>query len=269
MPLQSFRSFGLEENALAVLKQKFDESKPDGLDLLTSVYGSAERCYRSYLRSGKASYDPEVAARNILHTLTFRKEQALDQYENHDAVHQAFESHPLRTRMPIGFSGVSTDGAVVGYAKLGSMNLREIAGESTLREFMSLYLESALRRQDESTRSRGVPCPGSCDVYDCKGVSTWQLLLDVKATRGTLGPVLSLGELHYPETLCRCYVINASSLFTGIWSVTKPFLSERTQKKVTISSSIPKELIAALGGAEALAIMMHAVPEADASTRSS
>jgi len=45
---------------------------------------------------------------------------------------------------------------------------------------------------------------------------------------------LQVVEDNYPETLKKCYVINASSIFPLVFNMCKPFLSEETKKKVII-----------------------------------
>jgi len=137
---------------------------------------------------------------------------------------------------------------VVQYVQLSSMKLRELCRRGNdLSGFVALWLEAALRLQGESTRAARAPCPGTYDVYDCQGTSMWRLLQDVKATRSALGPCLTLGEAHYPNNLCRCFVINAPPLAAAAWAVAKPFLSERTQRKVVLSTGVPAELVATAG----------------------
>ena len=268
MPLKSLRSNTKEESGLTRLRELLEASKPAGLDRLVHAYGSAERCYRCYLNVGEKDkkYDAASAAAGIEETLAFRKELKLDSYRGVEDTHAAFESHRLRPRLPLAFAGTAPDGAVVQYARLSSFKAKELvsaaSGEGELRNLVALWLEHALRLQGESTRARAAPCPGTYDVYDLAGVNMWKLVWECKETRGTLGPILNMGETHYPNNLYRCFIINASGLFTGIWKVIKPFLSQRTQQKVTISTHVPKDLVDAMGGAAKVEDMMATVPEA-------
>jgi hypothetical protein len=43
-----------------------------------------------------------------------------------------------------------------------------------------------------------------------------------------------IGSDYYPETAGPMYFVNASMLCTGVWSMCKGFLDERTIKKVKI-----------------------------------
>ena len=39
---------------------------------------------------------------------------------------------------------------------------------------------------------------------------------------------------NYPETVHKCYIVNAPWAFSSIWSIIKPWLAERTIKKVEV-----------------------------------
>ena len=39
---------------------------------------------------------------------------------------------------------------------------------------------------------------------------------------------------NYPEILGRMFIVNAPFFFTGIWTMVKVFLDEKTRKKITI-----------------------------------
>ena len=52
-----------------------------------------------------------------------------------------------------------------------------------------------------------------------------------------LKSVLSIGMDFYPEALGKIVVCNAPWYFTGVWSVIKTWLDERTRRKITVTSS--------------------------------
>ena len=252
-----------EDKSVGELKSLLACTKPAGeLKCLIHAFGSVDRCLRCFLRAidGNAA----KAAARIESTLAFRREQRLDEYTCRADLEKAFESHPLRRHLPVAFAGTAPDGTIIQYARMRSMNMRELvaaSNEGELRQLVALWLECALQLQGESTRERGEPCKGTYDVYDMKGTNMWSLLWDAKETRHVIGPVLSMGEAHFPENLCKCYVINASSLFGAIWKIATPFLSQRTVDKVSISSSVPGELVYVLGGPSKVHEMMASVPE--------
>lgn len=48
---------------------------------------------------------------------------------------------------------------------------------------------------------------------------------------------------YYPETLHKCFIVNAPFIFPALWAVIKPFLDEKTARKVTIRGSDYKDLL--------------------------
>ena len=47
----------------------------------------------------------------------------------------------------------------------------------------------------------------------------------------------NVGSDYYPEIMGNLFVVNAPYLFSGVWSVVKGFLDERTRKKIQIMGS--------------------------------
>ena len=53
-----------------------------------------------------------------------------------------------------------------------------------------------------------------------------------------------IGQDYYPEIMGQCLIVNAPMLFTGVWSIVKSFLDEKTRKKITIKGgSFHKDLL--------------------------
>lgn len=248
----------------ARLKSSLPPALAFGLDGLAHAHGSEARCCALYLRATGEPPDVTAAISNIKKTLAFRSEHGFDdKFADDAALCHAFESHPLRGKFPFAFPGTAPDGCVILYAQLAPLDLPRLLGgasEVELLRFNALYLERFLRLQGDSTRARGVDCLGTYDIYDLEGGSTWTLLWEAKNHRQLLGRLLEMGEEHYPEQLCRTFVINAPPLFSGIWTLCKLFLSERTKYKVTISATVPPELVEALGGRAAVAKVRAALP---------
>lgn len=46
-----------------------------------------------------------------------------------------------------------------------------------------------------------------------------------------------MAQNNYPETMYKCFVINAPMSFSIIWTIVKGFLNPRTKKKITILGS--------------------------------
>ena len=43
-----------------------------------------------------------------------------------------------------------------------------------------------------------------------------------------------IGQDHYPEILGVSFIVNAPTVFTGVWAVARNFLDEKTRKKIKI-----------------------------------
>lgn len=226
-----------------------------GLNAMVHAWGGEQRCFSCYLQ--RCENDPVKAAERIQQTLSFRKKHALDAIKD---VGLEFDRHPLRKHFPTVFAGPTPEGCVVQFTRLEGLRAAVFtdASQDDVAHFVTLWLEASLRRQGEITRDRGEPCPGVVDVYDCAGFKLRSLLLDVSATRA-LSKAVSLGTHHYPENMHRCFVINAPSAATLLFTMLRPLLHESTQAKVSITSrriGVPPELKAALGGSAAVDALM-------------
>ena len=62
------------------------------------------------------------------------------------------------------------------------------------------------------------------------------------------------------ERSYKCFVINAPSWASFIWSSIRPMLSERNRGKISGSSGVPEALRTALGGEAAVQQMLASVP---------
>lgn len=45
---------------------------------------------------------------------------------------------------------------------------------------------------------------------------------------------MSIMQDYYPEGMAKSFIVNAPMLFSGVWSMVKNFLDEKTVKKVNI-----------------------------------
>ena len=54
---------------------------------------------------------------------------------------------------------------------------------------------------------------------------------------GLVKQAAKIGQDYYPEIMGRTIVVNAPRLFSGVWSVCKGYVDEKTRKKISIISS--------------------------------
>ncbi|CAE7353744.1 SFH9 [Symbiodinium microadriaticum] len=103
------------------------------------------------------------------------------------------------------------------------------------------YADLWIARETERTRCLS----GYLQVYNMQGLSLRQVTSPEVKDR--LKAALSAGGF-YVEAVAHVYVVNASRLFSMAWKLIRGFLSPWTASKITVSSTIPDELIADLGG---------------------
>lgn len=92
-------------------------------------------------------------------------------------------------------------------------------------------------------------------IVDCKGFS---MSLMNKKGREFLKIASTLGENYYPEIMWQMYVINTPLMFKAAWAAIKPFINEKSRKKIKILGTKyqkdlfqivdPDNLPAAIGG---------------------
>ena len=69
---------------------------------------------------------------------------------------------------------------------------------------------------------------------------------------GMLKLASSVGSDYYPEIMGNMFVINAPFFFSGVWSVVKSFIDEKTRKKIKIMSSGHEKVLLELVDANTL-----------------
>lgn len=89
------------------------------------------------------------------------------------------------------------------------------------------YLMIQLDRQTKETKklSRIV------SIYDFFGLNKGHLH---RSALGLFKQTLKITQLYYPEMMERCFFINSPVLFTMTWSMIKPWIAERSVKKIEI-----------------------------------
>lgn len=84
------------------------------------------------------------------------------------------------------------------------------------------------------SKAAGTVVEQSFNIMDIKGVGLGMLTGKVKAF---MKMTSSIAQDYYPETLGKMFVINASTVFSLIFSIVKGFIDEKTQKKISVLKS--------------------------------
>eukprot|EP00931_Biecheleriopsis_adriatica_P110241 TRINITY_DN8449_c0_g1_i1.p1 TRINITY_DN8449_c0_g1~~TRINITY_DN8449_c0_g1_i1.p1 ORF type:complete len:1117 (-),score=203.84 TRINITY_DN8449_c0_g1_i1:48-3398(-) len=109
------------------------------------------------------------------------------------------------------------------------------------------YADAWVSRESERTGR----LQGYVQVFNMEGLRLRHVTSKEIAEK--LKAALSAGGF-YVEAVAHIYVINASKLFEIAWKLVRSFLSPVTASKITVSSSMPQELVEELGGPSAPAL---------------
>lgn len=138
--------------------------------------------------------------------------------------------------------GLSKNGNPIYWQRTGQFSpklLKYLSMGLTLSSHMK-DMEDMMERSNEQTAKHGV-VKKAINVLDLSGIG-----LSIRALLPALKALTKMDEDYYPERLHRSFVINAPSLFSGIWSIIKGFLDPVVASKVVIcsgqSSYLPKML---------------------------
>jgi hypothetical protein len=82
----------------------------------------------------------------------------------------------------------------------------------------------------------------TCSIIDLKGVKS-SLFFNGKV-REFIGICTKFGQDYYPETLGKCFIVNAPFIFKPVWAVIKLMLDERTVSKIFIESGDGQKVLA-------------------------
>ena len=65
-----------------------------------------------------------------------------------------------------------------------------------------------------------------------------------KKVYGLIQLASKIGQDYYPEIMGNMFIVNAPMLFTGVWSIVKGFLDQRTRDKIKImGGKFQKEIL--------------------------
>lgn len=171
---------------------------------------------RRFLR---AFVDVDVAFKQLLKCNKWRREYNVEALSPNDPdIAQELacgKVHILRNR--------DNKGRPVVYVAVRKHNAYDRDADR-LKKFLVYILESACKKCDENV------IDSLLLVFDLKGFSMG--CMDYQFVKN----LIWLLSRNYPERLGACLIINSSLIFSGCWSVIRPWLNEVTASKVTFVS---------------------------------
>ncbi|KIK70320.1 hypothetical protein GYMLUDRAFT_32319, partial [Collybiopsis luxurians FD-317 M1] len=140
---------------------------------------------------------------------------------------------------------VDKDGRPIYIERLGFLDINALYSITTpdrqLKRLVFEYEKSMTERLPACSNLVGHPVSTYCTILDLKDVS----LRNFYRVKDYVMSAASIGQDHYPETMGKFYIINAPFLFTGVWSVVKPWLDEVTVAKIQVLGAKNKEVLLA------------------------
>ena len=124
------------------------------------------------------------------------------------------------------------------------------------------YLEQSLglqrigqaqQKSDPATQ----PLPQSIEIMDCRNVGMWRITKEMLGIK-RLVACLKVGQLYYPEHLRKCFIINAPTSFTVVWSLLSYVLAQETLDKIVVSGDDQREALLEYVDASTLEAMVAA-----------
>jgi len=104
-----------------------------------------------------------------------------------------------------------------------------------LRQFNLHRMEHNIQvKYPACSEMMGAAVGESCIIIDLKGLRPWMFTSEI---REYLKSHFKILQDNYPERLGKMFVINAPTIFAGIWAVLKKFVDPKTRNKVEILGS--------------------------------
>jgi len=174
-------------------------------------------------------------------TLKWRKEVNLDQIFEYE-----FNELPLvKKYYPHGFHKIDKLGRPIYFEISGDLDIEELLKVTSIDRMFRYQI-----RQYEYLMNFIFPaCSQKVNSYVYQSLSIFDLKKHTtkfmsKKILDLVKIVSSFSQNHYPETLGALYIINSGMMFKVVWTAVKPFLDEKTKKKiVTLGSDYKKKLL--------------------------
>lgn len=193
--------------AVARLKQKLEEEKPDGLDKHQFTDTSILRFYRG------RKLDEEKAYRALVRHLEWRKENQVDDINNQTAL---FERELNAGKFNINAIDKEGRPTIFIYARKHDKNDRDI---EQMKLVIIHTLENVLKKAKPEEERINICFDLTGFTYTCMDYDVVKLLVNIL-------------QFNYPDTLAFALVVNSPFLFSACWAIIRPWLDPVTAAKV-------------------------------------
>jgi len=119
-------------------------------------------------------------------------------------------------------------------------------GDETIGQYYLWWMEQSLGLQrlglEQKHAGSAEPLPKSIEIMDCRNVGMWRITKEMLGIK-RLMTCLRIGQEYYPEHLRQCFIINAPTFFTVIWSLLSNVLAQETLDKIVVAGDDQKEAL--------------------------
>ncbi|ETV90740.1 hypothetical protein H310_14529 [Aphanomyces invadans] len=138
---------------------------------------------------------------------------------------------------PSAVYGEDTAGHVINMERLVEINVDSFHANFTVDEILRHRMKHLERIQAElgaSSKRKGKLVYKHIYIFDLAGMA-WKHV--APSVMSYLKPIFDLGQVYYPESLFRMYLVNAPFVFWGTWKVVSSFIDPETRQKIQIYKS--------------------------------
>jgi len=206
-------------------------------------------------KGGKREFDADAAHARILQTLEWRREHGVDKVrwrvEAGEPESELYARYRDELRPRYDFIDSAT-GRLVRVERFAATACFVDAKALTEAEWTAVLVEDCERIMHAlrlESKRRGHEVATNMNILDQRGSS-----LAIVRRIPLLRLMNDVASLHYPELVAAVFLVNCARAFTVVFSVCKPFLDAETLSKIHVSSSIPKEKLAAAFDPELLPV---------------
>lgn len=166
--------------------------------------------------------------------IQWRVENNVDEVGNFDFP----ESRAIKEIYPHGFHKTDRVGRSIYIERYGMLDMKRIfeltTEERMIRYYIREYESMINERIPACAIAAGYAIEQTLTILDLGGSST---KLMKKTVYNFIKLASGVAQDYYPEILGRMFIINTPMLFSVAWKVIRPWLDERTQKKISTEGS--------------------------------
>ncbi|OMJ78324.1 hypothetical protein SteCoe_21879 [Stentor coeruleus] len=185
-----------------------------------------------FLRARKFVFEKSLEMYN--NYLKWRIDQRVDEVASYDFP----EFQTVKSIYPHGFHKTDRLGRSIYIERLGNLDINHLFSITTDERMIRYYIreyESMIKlRIPACSIAAGCLIEQTFTILDLGGSST---KLMKKNVYNFVKLASGMAQDFYPEILGKMFIINTPMLFSVAWKIIKPWLDERTQKKISTEGS--------------------------------